>query len=73
MSNKPQWSQSPYWANWIAYDGDIGQSAGRWVWFEQKPVFRKDLVWCSNEGEWLNTEHLGDGHANAGNSLQGRP
>jgi hypothetical protein len=29
---KPDWSDAPEWAEWVAMDDD-----GEWAWFEKKP------------------------------------
>jgi hypothetical protein len=38
---KPDWKDSPEWANWLAQDDD-----GSWFWFEAEPIV--------DDGSWVN-------------------
>lgn len=42
---KPDWKDSPPWANWLAMDDD-----GEWYWFELEPIFRYG-VWIGGGGK----------------------
>lgn len=40
---KPSWDDAPWWANWLAMDGD-----GFWNWYETEPVWaEEELFWDS--------------------------
>jgi hypothetical protein len=35
MNEKPNWSDAPDWANWLAFNGIDG-----WTWFQDEPKLR---------------------------------
>ena len=35
--NKPNWTDAPEWAQWLAQDSD-----GEWYWFEEEPMLAED-------------------------------
>jgi hypothetical protein len=39
---KPNWSDSPSWANYLAQDAN-----GAWWWYANKPI-----IWNENDVEW---------------------
>ena len=42
---KPNWSDAPEWAEYVAKDGDSG-----WWWYDEEPKWHE---WASEgEGEW---------------------
>ena len=43
FSNKPSWSKSPPWANYIAMDAD-----GEWMWHQHEPVIGGEKYWNSD-------------------------
>lgn len=43
---KPQWSDAPKWAEWLAMDGD-----GWWNWFELEPEWDGEAEWLLNASE----------------------
>ena len=68
-NSHPGWKDAPYWANWLAQDGD-----GTWYWFEH-PIYahEDDDAWYEQKGfdgriadageaaernpDWRNTRH----------------
>lgn len=42
--SKPNWNESPSWANYLAQDRD-----GEWCWWNAKPVMSLDLWTHDNE------------------------
>lgn len=61
LSGKPEWSDAPEWANWLAQDED-----GEWWWFEGEPKLDSDCFYCHSKredqasigrvlGDWRNT------------------
>jgi hypothetical protein len=59
---KPQWSDAPEWANWLAMD-----ESGVWFWYESQPQFFHG-AWCN--GLSFMRARVGDG---AKESLEERP
>lgn len=44
--SKPLWKDAPYWANYLAQDGD-----GYWHWYETKPVAVNGCDWFDSMDE----------------------
>ena len=69
MSNKPDWTEAPEWAEWMASDVD-----GGWWWYQNKPVFDSD-AWICESMHVGKIEHARDAdlcnHAEA--TLEPRP
>lgn len=42
---KPDWKDSPEWANWVAMDDD-----GEWYWHEKDPIL--DMGSFNSKGRW---------------------
>jgi hypothetical protein len=52
MKSKPDWSEAPSWATWLAEDQD-----GEWTWYEHKPVLdREKGIWTSAGGRFETAE-----------------
>jgi len=46
LSGKPEWSDAPEYANWLAQDED-----GEWWWFEGEPKLDSDCFYCHSKRE----------------------
>jgi hypothetical protein len=46
--SKPNWSDAPFWAMWLACDED-----GEWYWFKSEPAPLDGGVWDTNSGSTL--------------------
>lgn len=44
---KPDWSDAPYWANWLARDKD-----GWWIWYEAEPEIGEEQ-WLLNTNDGI--------------------
>jgi hypothetical protein len=60
---KPDWSDSPSWANYLAQDED-----GEWFWSAVNPTHENDGIWYS---DWQ--AHLAQCHRNMRDTLEERP
>lgn len=69
--SKPEWSEAPVWAMWLAQDFD-----GDWRFFEEEPCFRD---WCGDPYWWVGpgigkvTASKGEPNDNHRNTLEKRP
>ena len=52
--NKPDWSDAPSWANYLAMDSD-----GAWGWYEHEPIIEYKDHW-SPVGKWSTCEEKND-------------
>ncbi len=43
---KPDWSEAPEWANYVAMDAD-----GEWFWYADKPCIANS-AWLPDKGRW---------------------
>jgi hypothetical protein len=41
--DKPDWSEAPEWAKWLAQDKD-----GDWYWWQDEPVVLREPFWMPN-------------------------
>jgi len=71
--SKPNWSDAPSWANYLAADSCPGHQDEYWIWFESEPVIMHGDYWYSYEGAWKQDKRFPSRGVDWKNSLEPRP